>query len=241
MKNNLYIHHHLGLGDHFACNGMVRYILKEWGYNQVTVFSKDNYFSMVDFMYRDNEKIKVIKIDKDKEYESVRKIINAGLSESEDNDFLIVGHQNYNENAENKNCWEIFYDQVEIPYNVRKDFFHVERDLKEEERVFSNLNPANEPFLFLHDDKERGFNLNRDHILNKDLRIIENDVTENIFYFIKILQEAEEIHCMESSFKTLIDLYCGQESLFFHDFRGHPLGTQSNKNWKTIKYEEEQR
>ena len=101
MKNNLYIHHHLGLGDHFACNGMVRYILKEWGYNQVTVFSKDNYFSMVDFMYRDNEKIKVIKIDKDKEYESVRKIINAGLSESEDNDFLIVGHQNYKENSEN--------------------------------------------------------------------------------------------------------------------------------------------
>jgi len=42
---------------------------------------------------------------------------------------------------------------------------------------------------------------------------------------------------MESSFKTLVDLYCKQEKLFFHDFRGHPLGSQSNKNWKTIKYE----
>lgn len=239
MKNNLYIHHHLGLGDHFDCNGMIRYILKERGYNQVTVFSKDNYFSMIDFMYRDNENIKVIKIDKNREYQEVKEVV--ATSTCKDNDFLLVGHENYDHDAKNKNCWEIFYDQVEIPYNVRKDFFHVERDLKEEERVFSKLNPANEPFLFLHDDKERGFNLNRDHILNKDLRIIENDVTENIFYFIKILQEAEEIHCMESSFKTLIDLYCEQDNLFFHDFRGHPLGSKSNKNWKTIKYEEEQR
>ena len=235
MAKNLFIHHHLGLGDHFDCNGLVRYILKKWQYDTVSIFSKDNYFSMVDFMYRDEDNIKVVKIDKNKEYEEVLKIVSS--SNPEFNALLTIGHSNYDHNAKNKNCWEIFYDQVEIPYNVRKDFFHIDRDLEEEERVFSKLNPANESFLFLHDDKERGFNLNRDHILNTDLRIIENDVTENIFYFIKILQEAEEIHCMESSFKTLIDLYCEQDNLFFHDFRGHPLGQNSLKQWEIIPYE----
>ena len=104
MKNNLYIHHHLGLGDHFDCNGMIRYILKERGYNQVTVFSKDNYFSMIDFMYRDNENIKVIKIDKNREYQEVKEVV--ATSTCKDNDFLLVGHENYDHDAKNKNCWD---------------------------------------------------------------------------------------------------------------------------------------
>ena len=92
----------------------------------------------------------------------------------------------------------------------------------------------------MHDDKDRGFILDKSHIQNKDLHIIENDTSENIFHFISILEEAEEVHCMESSFKTLVDIYCDQEKLFFHDFRGHPLGSNSNKNWKVVKYETKQ-
>ena len=237
MKNNLFIHHHLGLGDCFDCNGMVRFILEEWSYNQVTVFSKDNYFDMINFMYRDNDNINVIKIDKNREYEEVERVIKD--SNRHENDFLVVGHHNYDDTAKEKNCWEIFYDQIKIPYSVRKDSFYVERNLEEEQRLFSKLNPNNEPFIFLHDDGERGFVLDRGYILNKDLRVIENEVSENIFYFIKILQEADEVHSMESSFKTLIDLYCKQDNLFFHDFRGHPLGGESNKNWKVIRYEKE--
>jgi|TARA_R110002020_G_scaffold257334_5_gene470977 hypothetical protein len=235
MKDNLFIHHHLGLGDHFDCNGMVRHIQQKSGYNQVSIFSKDNYYDMVNYMYRDNTKIKVVKIDRNKEYEEVAKVIRD--CDPEKNDFLVVGHHNYDHAAKGKNCWEIFYDQVSIPYATRESSFHVERDLDAEEKLLLRLNPKKLPFAFIHDDKDRGFILNKDHILNKNLHLIENDNTENIFNFIGILEKAEEVHCMESSFKTLVDLYCKQEKLFFHDFRGHPLGSQSNKNWKTIKYE----
>ena len=235
MKDNLFIHHHLGLGDHFDCNGMVRHIQEKSGYNQVSIFSKDNYYDMVDYMYRDNTKIKVVKIDKNKEYEEVAKTIRG--CDPDKNDFLVVGHHNYDHTAKGKNCWEIFYDQINIPYSVRKSFFHLERDRDAEEKLLQKLNPKNLPFAFVHDDKDRGFVLDKSHIENKDLHIIENDTSENIFHFIGILEKAEEVHCMESSFKTLVDIYCNQEKLFFHDFRGHPLGSKSNKNWKTIKYE----
>jgi len=154
-----------------------------------------------------------------------------------DNDeLLVVGHQYYDHQAEGKNCWEIFYDQVAIPYEVRKSYFYVKEDPVQEKKLLEKLNPENLPFAFVHDDKDRGFILDKSHIKNKDLHIIENDTSENIFHFISILEEAEEVHCMESSFKTLVDIYCDQEKLFFHDFRGHPLGSQSNKNWKQIKY-----
>ena len=235
IKNNLFIHHHLGLGDQFDCNGMVRYIQKEWGYNSVSVFCKDNYYEIVDYMYRDNDNIKVIKVDRFKEYEDVKKCLSE---QGEDNDgLLVVGHQYYDHQAEGKNCWEIFYDQVSISYEVRKSYFYVKEDPEEERKLLKKLNPENLPFAFVHDDKDRGFILDKSHIQNKDLHIIENDTSENIFHFISILEEAEEVHCMESSFKTLVDIYCDQEKLFFHDFRGHPLGSNSNKNWKVIKYE----
>jgi hypothetical protein len=89
----------------------------------------------------------------------------------------------------------------------------------------------------MHDDKDRGFELNRNHFLDKNLNIVENDMNENIFNFIKIIEDAEEIHCMESSFKSLIDIYATTENIFYHDFRNQPLGTRTNKKWRVIKYE----
>ena len=224
IKGDLFIHHHLGLGDHFDCNGMVRYIQEKWGYNNVNVFCKDNYHYMIDYMYRDNDKIKVIKIDRNKEHEEVKKILDEQLKNNDY--FLTVGHQHYNSHSKDKNCWEIFYDQVSIPYEVRESYFYVEKNLESEEKLFQKLNPENLPFAFAHDDKDRGFVLDKSHIKNKDLKIIENDTSE----------KAEEIHCMESSFKTLVDIYCKQENLFYRDFRNQPLGTKSNKNWKVVKY-----
>jgi hypothetical protein len=235
--NEICIHHHLGLGDHLDCNGMVRCFLAKPDIDGIHVFSKSNYYDMIEFMYRDEERITVVEIDKNQdEYKQVDEYI-------KNNDFahfLRVGHENYpflREHLYDKNCWEFFYDQVEMPYGVRVDLFYFDRDLEEERRVFDKLNPENEPFIFVHEDKERGFEVNHKHFLDSTLRIIENDVTENIFHFIKILEEAEEIHCMESSFKSLIDLYAKTDALFYHDFRNQPLGNYTNKKWNIIKYE----
>ena len=238
MADKLFIHHHLGLGDHLDCNGMVRYILENSEHDKVVVFSKPNYFDMIEYMYRDTENIEVVKISKEDEYGDVKK----ALDDSKAKYFVRIGHEYYPgkqaELSEDKNCWEFFYEQVEIPYSVRYDYFHVDRDPEEEQRVFDKLNPNNEPYIFIHEDAARGFTLDRDHFIDKNLKIIENDVTENIFHFTKILEEAQEIHCMESSFKTLIDFYCKQDNLFYHDIReSQPLGQHSSPKWKVIKYD----
>ena len=233
----LYIHHHLGLGDHFDCNGMVRWILEKQQWDKLYVFAKSNYFSMIEYMYRDTDDIEVVMVDKNNEYEDVKRICSENKA-----DTLVVGHQFYpGKQAEllyNKNCWELFYDQLRIPYDVRYNYFYFKRDEQEEERVFKKLNPDSEPYIFIHEDASRGFTLNRDHFLDPNLKVIENDVSENIFHFIKIIENAQEVHCMESSFKTLIDFYCKQPNLFYHDMRDNqPLGGNSSKNWKVISYD----
>ena len=38
----LIIHHHLGLGDHFVCNGLVRFIIDKNNYEQYYIPAKEN-------------------------------------------------------------------------------------------------------------------------------------------------------------------------------------------------------
>jgi len=235
-----FVHHHLGLGDHLDCNGMVRNILKngflEHNPSTVGVFSKGNYYDMIEYMYRDEPNIIVFNLGKEDEYTEVKRIVgqHSGL-------LLRVGHENYPgkqaELSQQKNCWEFFYEQIDMPYQVRYDDFFVQRDLDEENRLLNKLNPNGEPFIFIHEDTARGFTLNRDHFVDKTLKTIENDITENIFNFISIIEKAEEIHCMESSFKTLIDIYAKQDKIFYHDFRHQPLGQNSLDTWKIVNYD----
>lgn len=232
--SQLCIHHHQGLGDHMDCNGLVRYILEKGSYDKVHVFSKSNYYDMIEYMYRDNENIVVAKIDKNgNEIEqAIEYYKNSSCTE-----FVRIGFENYpTNNKENKNCWEFFYEQVGVPCEIRAEYFYIERDPKEEARLINKLNPTGAHFAFIHDDPARGYEIDREHILDKELLVVENDITENIFTFIGLLETAEELHCMESSMKSLMDLYSGTEKMYFHNFRNHPLGTKSNKNWKVINY-----
>jgi len=213
---------------------MIRNYLKD--HSKVHVFSKTNYFGMIDYMYRDEGNIVVTEIEggPNEVFQAEEYYKNSSCDE-----FLRIGFEHYpfhQEHLYDKNCWEFFYEQIQVPYSVRYEYFHVERDEEEEQRVFDKLNPDNEPYIFIHEDADRGFLLNREHFIDKNLKVIENDVTENIFHFTKILEDAQEIHCMESSFKTLIDFYCKQDNIFYHDFRHQPLGQNSLDKWKVIKY-----
>ena len=237
MTNTLCIHHHLGLGDHFDVNGMVRQFLETpFDHEEVHVFSKSNYYEMIEYMYRDDDRIIVTEIDKDKDEDAQ---VREYLERTHPTKFLRVGFENYpflQENKLDKNCWEFFYEQISFDKNIRTDSFYCDRNPEEERRLLNKLNPEGKPFVFLHDDPERGFEIDRSKI-DTDLLIIENDTSENIFYFLKVLEQAQEIHCMESSFKSLIDLYATTDKIYYHDFRNQPLGHYTNKKWDIVKYD----
>lgn len=244
-SQKLYIYTHLGLGDCIDTNAMIRIILKEGykgnKYDKVVIFAKSNYHSMIKWMYRDEPLIEIIKIDKNKEQEEIIDILNNRNNDSA----LIVGHNNYSWGQEEKlgmGCAEIFYHQVGIPFERRFSDFYFQRDRKEEQRVFEKLNPNNEPFIFIHDDPSRGFTIPEENvrlIVGKNVRIIRNDITENIFFFCKILEEAEQIHLMESAFRSLVETLNINGDLYFHNFRegasGY-LGNSTIKSWREIKY-----
>jgi len=158
--DSIFVYHHQGLGDHINCNGMIRTILSDYDADSVCVFAKENYFPMVEYMYRDEPKIRVIKIDKfNEKNDMLGKYLHITSGGDINNPLLVVGHDYYPWNQEQllkMSCSEIFYKQIQMDFKKCHENFYIEREPEEEERVFKKLNPNNEPYIFVHDDPVRG-------------------------------------------------------------------------------------
>jgi len=237
VKKIIIVHQHLGLGDHIDCNGLIRSLLKK--YDEVRLFVKKKNHFTISKMFRDEPRIVLVPIDtnKENEYKLIVDYCNSiEKTEGVQYFFIQIGHSFYPKNPDpTRNCWEYFYEQVGINLDEKRDSFQYHNDNEEEDRVFKKLNPDNKPYAFVHDDPSRGFEADTESV-SPDLLIIKNDMSENMLDFSKIIQNADEVHCMESSFKSLVELLPTKGKLFFHDFRGHPLG-KSFKEWEIVHYD----
>jgi len=202
-----YIYHHLGLGDHIICNGLVRYI-KNFE-DVVYVFCKPHNTKNVEYMYRDNPNIKILSVGED--IDVISYINNNNIQ----NDIIVVGFTGENQN-EVSSFDEAFYFQHKIPFSKRFDDFYFERDFELEQNIVKELNPNNEKYIFTH-------NIGISKI-NTNFKIIDNPVNYSIFNLISLIENAEEVHLMESSIKNLVNSYKMEKPKFFYHkyVRGYP-------------------
>lgn len=236
---DLFIYHHLGLGDMIHCNGMVRHLLNRLQPNRsVHVFCKTRNASMTRWMYRDDPRIRIIELDdREREKPQVERIIRQVPSRN----YLCVGHRELRPLLKQHPRLffdELFYLQLGIPYDSRYKECHWDRDLVEEERVFSKVAP-NAPYAFVHDDPGRGYVVDTSSIA---IPIVRNDPKESLFHMGLVLERASEVHCMESSIRCMIEsLDMSRTRLYYHNFRypERPLGTATRQKWISIEYTQE--
>lgn len=191
-----YIYHHLGLGDHIINNGMVRHFYKQYG--QITLFSYKHNVKNVQYMYRDLEKIQILGVESDAQADYY--ISNQNL------DCIKIGFSDLAGVMPELPFDKAFYKLAGLDFSVRFDEFYFERDLQKERDVLDALNPTGERYIFVHDDASRGFSIDMDRA-KTDHKIIMNDKKFNVFDYILLIENAEEIHFMQSSFKELICSY----------------------------------
>ena len=131
--------------------------------------------------------------------------------------YLKIGHEKYSEKYEKENGWDcgqVFYHLAKIPYKYRFEKFELEYNEEKNKKVLEDLNSENKPFIFVHDDPIRGFNIS---LNGKDeFLVLKNNINYSLFDYIDVLRNAKEIHVMPSAFYCLIeslqnincDLYC---------------------------------
>ena len=137
-------------------------------------------------------------------------------------DLIIVGF-NKQGFKDAKTFDEGFYNTVNLPFEYRFTKFKFDRNTDKESEVYNELNPNNEPYIYVHDDPQRGFKIDRNK-LNSNLKIIENDKRFLMIDMLKIIENAEEVHLMESSIKNLVNSYKMEKPKFFYHkyVRGYP-------------------
>ena len=219
------IHHHLGLGDHFVCNGIVNYISKITEAHISVICKQQNYVTVC-CLYSEDKNISIIPIDTDCE-DQIQQVNRYAI----ENDFRLLRFGFGDDHIDPK-AWDMsFYKELGI------DFIERYRSFKLPKMPPETLLPVpSHKYIFVHDESSEG---------KYDLKILSNlpqicvnkTDTDNILAYIGLIQNAEEIHCVNSSLFHLVDSMSNiTKKLYYHDIRLHPYSFQVSARWAIIGY-----
>ena len=173
------LHHHLGLGDHLMCYGLVKELKPDY-----LVCKKVNAES-VRYMYRDTN-IELIEVDND--CDAPDGTIKIGFSKETETE-EIFGTE--------------FYRQAGLPYETRwKHKINIDCEQVKGEGNFIHLPFEMEGFKPLY------------------------TLSKNIYSYRDIIENAPEVHVMESSFRQLIEFLDPKGKLYLH--------FNEEKSWRIV-------
>ena len=113
---------------------------------------------------------------------------------------------------------EAFYDLANLDFKIRFSKFYFDRNLEKEREVFRELNPKKEKYVYVHDDPDRGFVI-REQKYRQDLKIIKNDFRFNLFDMLGVIENAEEVHTMQTGMLDLINsVKLEKPKIFLHAY-----------------------
>ena len=219
----LCVHHHLGLGDHFVCNGLVHELSKK--YFKIHLPSKKHNFDTVGCLYKDWDNISVF--DVTDEYKDI-----STYCLKNNIPVLRVGFDYLNSCADFGNV--CFYKQLGFDFSIRYTNFKLPNEVPNADTLYDNLVSSTKEYCLVHQQSSVGnFQIN----IQSDLPIIEikPGFTNNLLDYVKIIKNATEIHCIDSSVINLVDgMSLETDKLFFHEIKTCPW--KISDKWNRIKY-----
>jgi hypothetical protein len=210
MVSKLILYHHLGLGDHFICNGIVHRLL-ELSVHEIWLPVKQRNQQCVTQLYSDYDQVKVIPVP---ELDQTQEIFSINHLSTQYNIPLLKVSFNGNGIQEFD---RVFYEQLGLDLKDRWNYFKMPNDDSKALRFFDeHINP-NDRYTLVHDTGSVGqFDLD----IQTDYRIvkIEPGYTETLLDWRYVIQRASEIHCIDSSVIHLADsLRLDASKLVYHD------------------------
>ena len=145
-----------------------------------------------------------------------------------------------------------FYEQAGILFKERYDKFILPKEIPGVDDVYNTLVGDEKEYIIVHKNSSAEgdysiylWNWRRNQIgAVPDTKIIEIQMgqTTNMLSYIKLIENAKEIHCVNSSFFCLVDSVAKRikPKLFYHDIRMNNI-TQTNcdangNRWTVVDY-----
>lgn len=186
------VHHHLGLGDHFVCNGLVRGILARTaatnnGAVKLLLPTKQRNIVTVKQMYADEPRIHCVEVNDDNDVYTFPEFAEASM-------FFRVGFEKCRKD------WDVsFYDTLGVSFEERWSQFKLHRNHKQEQKLERRLRISpNEPFVVMHDSSSVG-----NYVIPyfTDKRVIRvRPMSTSLLDWCGLIEKADEVVCVDSSF-----------------------------------------
>lgn len=200
-KEDLIIIPHLGLGDQIVINGLVRILHNSGKYKKIRLVTQQKFLSNVEFMYRDLSNIDYISSENNLNVDSVSNIVKSKYVGK------FLDRWWYNTKAVNVHEEEV-YTSLGYKWTDRYEHFSVDRDFDKENKVFLKLITDSKPYIVVCDDPSRNYIIKPEKAIDvQNLNIIRTSdyLDYTLFDFLKVIENAESVHTMYSSFFLLID------------------------------------
>jgi hypothetical protein len=210
-KTKAFVYHHLGLGDHFWMNGAVRYLAT--CYDEVTIVVKSNNEAVVRSMYLDDPTIKFYVINDDVELYPF--VVRKEYLESQG---YVVYSCGYHVTHKHPSIYEFphsFYDDMNLERTIRTNYFYIAQ-YSESSELYNQIINFSKEYILIHQKSSQKkvdiFNLLNTNRLILDINenhynkehpyhdVAELVVNQPMIVYKDIIENAKEIHCLESSF-----------------------------------------
>lgn len=198
------IYQHMGLGDHLICNGLIRNLVRPD--RKYIMFVKPHNTAAVSYMYRDLSNVRFFQCD---DAGAVDFINRFG---SRDRLHLI----GFNWTDTTQSFEENFYLQHGVSFSNKWESFKVERDQSLENNVYDHYGVTGD-YIFVHDDSR--FKINTDR-LPAGVSVVRPKLglVDTIFGYAKLIEQAKQVHCIESSFAFMVDLMKLNTEFYIHRY-----------------------
>jgi hypothetical protein len=233
------LHFNQGITDIFNCLGLIKYYTEK--YNYIFIFMREDMKGFIDYYTKDIRNIKIIYISFKLHLEYWNSIVDNDIDISINNDELIYLNNQTDINTLDKlyigqmdkfntnypNIWlnkihsygdfvKLFYESNNIDYRIRIDYFNFERNYELENIKYNEfINKYGKKYILFHSSETTCILEN--YINDKYKTSINLHNISILFYdYIKILEESEEIHLIDSSWAVLIYLLDLKYKIFEH-------------------------
>jgi hypothetical protein len=221
--NTVFVYHHLGLGDHIVCNGLVRSIFRKDLPDFLFLPVKAHNHRTISAMYSDEPRIVCLPVKSDADVPHLSQAHHASRV--------------YRAGFEKTRAdWDVsFYDSVGISFSERWNSFKIERNAQRETELANSLNIAGLPYIVIHDTASIG-KFNEMKVDNREMRTIRIEkLTDNLLDWCGVIEGCEEFHGIDSSVVHLAQSLNVKKGIL-HASTPTPPQINTSKNWSVVNY-----
>lgn len=205
IKNGI-LYFHQGWTDIINCLALINYYCKL--YDKIYLIMREDAKELINFYIKDIKNLEIYYIVKNiLDHQNIKTYLNNNYKnlDLKDIDFLGIGghdilRNDKYKNSINKTCGFFvtkFYTSYEIPYITRINDFTFNRNKELEQKKYNEfINKYGKKYILYHEVIEN---------YDKNKKIVNlNDISNIFFDMIKVLENAIEIHLLDSVWGALI-------------------------------------